>query len=51
MPLLFTVIGILIAVGFLILVLSRLSPPRAELWLAVLFLYLVELLRLLPVGK
>lgn len=48
---LFTVIGILVAVGFIVLVLSRLSPARAELWLAVLFLYLVELLRLLPVGR
>jgi hypothetical protein len=49
--LLFTVIGILVAVGFLILILHRLNPPRAELWLAVLFLYPIELLRLLPVGK
>ncbi len=51
MPLLFTVIGILVAVGFIVLVLSVLTPPRAQLWLAVLFLYIIELLRLLPVGK
>jgi hypothetical protein len=46
-----TVIGVLVLLGFLLLIASRLNPPRAELWLAVLFLYLIELLRLLPVGK
>lgn len=47
----FTVIGVLVVIGLIVLVLSRLTPPRAELWLAVLFLYIIELIRLLPVGK
>ncbi len=46
----FTVFAVLVLVGFLLLVASLLSPPRASLWMAVLFLYLIELLRLLPVG-
>ena len=47
-----TVIGLLVLVGFIVLVAaSMLEPPKAKLWVAVLMLYVIELLRLLPVGK
>lgn len=46
-----TVIGLLILAGFVVLLLSEMEPPKAKLWIAVLFLYFIELIRLLPLGK
>ncbi len=45
-----SVLLILALAGFIIVILSALTPPRAALWVAVLLLYIMELLRLLPLG-
>lgn len=47
-----TVIGLFLVLGLIMLVLSSMiEPPKAKLWVAVLCLFTIELLRLLPVGK
>lgn len=43
-----TVIGVLLILGGISLVLNRTNPSRSDLWLTVLFLYLIELVRTLP---
>jgi hypothetical protein len=43
-----TITAILVLVSFLVCVLAALTPPKANLWIAVLFLTLVEMIRLLP---
>ncbi len=45
-----TVFLLLVLCGLVLLIASVTSPPRAPLWIAVLFLYIIELLRLLPLG-
>lgn len=47
-----TAIGLFLVLGLVMLVLSSmLEPPKAKLWVAVLCIYIIELLRLLPVGR
>lgn len=43
-----TVIGVLVVIGLALLVASILG--KCQLWIPVLFLFVIELLRLLPVG-
>lgn len=45
-----TVIGLLVLAGFILTLASTWNPPRASLWVAVLLLYVIELIRLLPLG-
>jgi hypothetical protein len=46
-----TVIVLLLLAAFVITIATTFSPPKAQLWIAVLLVILVELLRVLPVGK
>lgn len=46
-----TVIILLVVVAFIICIASAFSPPKAPLWVAVLLLCIVELIRILPLGK
>lgn len=47
----FTFIGAILLIGIIFLVAAVLEPPKAKLWVAVLLLYIIELVRLLPLGK
>lgn len=46
MTLLITVLGLLLLVGFIFLALS--IAGKVPVWIAVLFLFIIELLRILP---
>jgi len=46
-----TVIGVLVLVGFVLTIATTWNPPKVGLWVPVLLLFVIELLRLLPLGK
>ena len=46
---LLTVIGFLVVAAFIVTILSAIG--KAPLWISVILLCLVELLRILPIGK
>ncbi len=41
---------LLVLAAFVVTILSTFSPPKAQLWVAVLLLIVVALLRLVPIG-
>ena len=45
-----TVLFILVILGGLFLLAAALAPPKAPLWISIFFLYVIELLRSLPIG-
>jgi len=48
---LLTVFAILVLAAFIVTIASTFTPPRAPLWVAVILLCLLEMLRILPIGK
>lgn len=49
MAFLATVLGILVLIGLVLTVLAAIEPPKAKLWIPLFILYVIELIRLVPI--
>ncbi len=49
MAFLSTIIGILVLLGLVLAVLASMEPPKAKVIIPILILYVIELIRLVPI--